>query len=54
MPTYEFKCKACGKRFSEVMTIARRGKFRAKCPKCKSGKVEQIASGFFVQTAKKS
>jgi len=54
MPTYEFKCKACGKKFSEVMPMSEREKFRAKCPKCSSRKVEQIITPFFVKTEKKS
>jgi len=54
MATYEFKCKACGKRFTEMMPITRKESFRAKCPKCGSRRVEQLITGFFVNTEKKS
>jgi putative FmdB family regulatory protein len=54
MPTYEYRCEKCRKRFSLVEPIARHGKKRPTCPKCKSVKVAQVFSSFFAKTAKKS
>jgi putative FmdB family regulatory protein len=54
MPTYEYRCDKCGKRFSMVHSISQHGRKRPACPKCKSAKVEQVFSAFFAKTAKKS
>ena len=54
MPTYEYRCEKCGKRFSVVQAITAHGRKRPACPKCKSVKVEQIFSAFFAKTTKKS
>jgi len=54
MPTYEYRCEKCRKRFSLVESIARHGKKRPTCPKCKSVKVVQVFSSFFAKTSKKS
>lgn len=54
MPTYEYRCANCGKRFSVVQSISKHGTSRPKCPKCKSAKVSQELSAFFAKTAKKS
>ena len=54
MPIYEFICKECNKRFSQIMTIAEYEKGRITCPKCKSKKVEQKYAAFFAVTSKKS
>ena len=54
MPTYDFRCDKCGKRFSLTMTIAEHDSKRARCPKCKSPRVTQQLHGFFAQTSKKS
>lgn len=55
MPTYEFKCKNCGKPFSLVMSITEFSeKKRFKCPHCKSQKIQRVYSGFTAVTSKKS
>ena len=54
MPTYEYRCEKCRKRFSRVETISQHGKKRPKCPKCGSAKVMQVFSLFFAKTGKKS
>ncbi len=54
MPTYEYRCEKCRKRFSRVETISQHGKKRPKCPKCGSAKVVQVFSSFFAKTGKKS
>jgi putative FmdB family regulatory protein len=54
MPTYEYKCDKCRKRFTVVQSISEHGSRRPTCPKCKSRKVSQVFAPFFAKTAKKS
>ena len=54
MPTYEYRCDECNKRFSRVEKISQHGKKRPKCPKCGSAKVVQVFGSFFAKTSKKS
>ena len=49
MPTYDFRCSGCKKKFSLTMGIAERSRKRIKCPKCASQKVEPVFSMFFCQ-----
>jgi putative FmdB family regulatory protein len=46
MPIYEYECRGCGRQFEMLVlkdTVAR-------CPKCKSKKLEQLLSGFAVSS----
>lgn len=54
MPTYEYRCDKCKKRFSRIESIAEHGRKRLKCPKCKSTKVIQVLAPFYAKTVKKS
>lgn len=54
MPTYEFKCEKCNKKFSQIMSIAEYDKTKFKCPKCKSARVKQQITAFQTVTSKKS
>ncbi len=54
MPTYEYRCQECRKRFSRVERITAHGRRRPACPKCKSRKVTQVYTAFYAKTAKKS
>ncbi len=54
MPTYEYQCENCRKRFSRIETMSAHGRKRPACPKCKSTKVAQIFSPFYAKTIKKS
>ena len=54
MPTYDYRCEKCGKRFSRVESITAHGGTRPKCPKCKSVKVAQVFTPFYAKTVKKS
>jgi len=54
MPHYEYRCLACGKKFSIIMTIAEHDTRQVKCPKCESTKVEQQWAAFYATTSKKS
>jgi putative FmdB family regulatory protein len=54
MPTYDYKCVNCGKKFSLVMTIRQHDSKKPKCPKCNSRKVKQQLASFFAITSDKS
>lgn len=54
MPTYEFRCAKCNKKFSLIMSISEHGARKHKCPKCGSAKLEQMVSHFQAVTSKKS
>jgi putative FmdB family regulatory protein len=54
MPTYEYVCDQCGKKFTLVMSISEHDKKNAKCPHCGSRKITQQISGFNAITKKKS
>jgi len=54
MPTYEYLCSACGKKFSVAMTFSEHDKGRITCPACKSRKVTQRFSTVFTKTSRKS
>lgn len=54
MPTYEYRCAKCGKRFSRVESISVHGRRHPACPKCKSARVTQVFSPFYAKTVKKS
>ena len=54
MPTYEYVCSACGKKFSATMTFSEHDKGRVACPKCGGKKVEQLFSTVFTKTSRKS
>jgi len=54
MPTYEFICEKCNKKFSETMTISEYEKKKTRCPKCKSTRVKQQITSFQAITSKKS
>jgi putative FmdB family regulatory protein len=54
MPTYEYRCTKCRKRFSQNEGIAQHGRRRPPCPYCKSRAVEQVFAPFFPKTVRKS
>jgi len=54
MPTYEYTCRKCNKRFSLVMRMNEHGTKKVKCPKCASSQVTQQVQSFFATTPKKS
>jgi putative FmdB family regulatory protein len=54
MPTYEFKCEKCKKRFTLTISVSEYEKRGFKCPKCKSAKVKQQITSFQAKTSKKS
>jgi putative FmdB family regulatory protein len=54
MPTYDYRCDKCKKKFTLTMGIKEHDTAKVKCPKCKSTKVVQQIGSFFTQTSKKS
>jgi putative FmdB family regulatory protein len=54
MPTYDYECKKCGKKFSQITTISQHEKEKPRCPKCSSTDVAQRMEEFFAVTSKKS
>ena len=54
MPTYDYRCGKCNRKFALVMSITEHGEHRPKCRKCGSARVTQLISAFFAQTARKS
>lgn len=54
MPNYEFLCNDCKKKFTVTMSLAAHEKRKTTCPKCRGGRVQQLFSGFFSKTSKKS
>ncbi len=54
MPTYEYQCSECNKKFTVVQSISEHGKVKVSCPKCKSKKIQQRISSFMTKTSRKS
>jgi putative FmdB family regulatory protein len=54
MPTYEFICEKCKKRFTLMMKISEYEKKKFRCPKCTSKKVKQQITSFQTITSSKS
>lgn len=54
MPTYEYECLDCKKKFTVVQSVSEHDKGKTSCPKCKSTKVKQSISLFTTKTSRKS
>ncbi len=54
MPTYDFKCEKCNKKFTRTLSISEYDKTKFRCPKCKSTRVKQQITAFQTVTSKKS
>ena len=54
MPTYEYRCPTCKKKFNLILSIGEHDAKKAKCPKCGGKKLDQILTAFQVKTSKKS
>jgi putative FmdB family regulatory protein len=54
MPLYEYVCRKCKKKFSEVLMIKEHDTRRIHCPRCKSRDVEPVIEPFFAKTSRKS
>src|SRR5262249_20341991 len=54
VPTYQYRCRECGKSFERSETITEHGAAKVRCPKCNSKKVAQVPGRVHVVTSKKS
>jgi len=54
MPTYEYQCKDCNKKFEVYIELSKLDKTRPVCPKCGKRRVVRLMSGFSAQTDSKS
>ena len=54
MPTYQYRCEKCGKRFERTETISEHVAVKPQCPECGSKKVTFVPGRVFVVTSKKS
>ena len=54
VPTYQYRCRECGKSFERTETISEPDAAKVRCPKCNSKKVTQVPGRIQVVTSKKS
>jgi putative FmdB family regulatory protein len=54
MPTYEYLCPKCKKKFTVILSIRDHDAGKAKCPKCGGKKLEQLITSFQTKTSRKS
>ncbi|HXG48125.1 MAG TPA: zinc ribbon domain-containing protein [Methylomirabilota bacterium] len=54
MPLYEYVCRKCGTKFSEVLTIKEHETKKIHCPKCQSTDLEHVLEPFFAKTSSKT
>lgn len=54
MPLYEYICKKCHRKFSEVLTVHEMESRRVHCPRCKSTQLEKVIEPFFAKTVSKT
>ena len=48
MPTYQYRCEKCGKKFEHIETISEHEATKPKCPKCGSKKVSFVPGNVYV------
>jgi putative FmdB family regulatory protein len=54
MPSYDYKCMKCNKKFTAILSIGEHDAGKVKCPKCGGKKLEQLITTFQVKTSRKS
>ncbi len=54
MPTYSYRCEACGETFERVETISGHRTGKPRCPKCVGEQVVQVPTPFVAMTGRKS
>jgi putative FmdB family regulatory protein len=54
MPSYDYRCPKCKKKFTAILSIREHDGRKAKCPKCVEKKLEQLITAFQVKTSRKS
>lgn len=48
MPVFEFRCRACGQRFEDLLSWREVEEGKVRCPRCGSERVERLLSSFAV------
>jgi putative FmdB family regulatory protein len=54
MPSYDYRCEKCRRRFAVVQRISEHTGGAPACPKCKSRRTRRVLAPFFAKTGKKS
>ncbi len=54
MPSYDYQCEKCRKRFTVVQRISQHTGRSPACPKCRSRRTRRLLSAFYAKTVKKS
>ncbi len=54
MPLYEYVCKKCQRKFSEVLSIREHDTKKVECPQCKGTELEKVIEPFYAKTASKT
>jgi putative FmdB family regulatory protein len=54
VPTYEYVCDKCRKRFTVAEPMSRHSSRAPACPGCKSRNTRQVLSAFYAKTVRKS
>lgn len=54
MPTYDYRCADCGKKFTQQSSIAEHEAQPPVCPKCGGRNLVRAYSAVYVKTSKKS
>lgn len=54
MPIYQFQCRGCGREFSLTFSFKERDAEAIGCPGRKNRRLEQLMTGFFANTCRKS
>ena len=54
MPTYDYRCPNCKKKFTLILSIKEHDSAKVKCPKCGGKKPEQLITPFQAKTSRKS
>jgi putative FmdB family regulatory protein len=54
MPSYEYQCLKCNKKFTLILGIGEHDAGKAKCPKSGGEKLEQLITAFQTITSRKS
>ena len=54
MPTYDYRCGKCGRKFTRIESVAAHQAAKPRCPKCGATKVDRVPGRFYAVTGKKS
>lgn len=54
MPSYDYQCEKCNKKFTLVLSMKEHDAKKGKCPKCGGKKLKQLLTPFIAKTSRKS